>query len=95
MKSHIAIAALLSVLSVPAFAGHAATQTAKETVPLANGGTLYIFKDGKMAQEDRFGRPAYQSIGTSVATKDGQNIAVTSNETARLSSLLRQEHGNK
>jgi hypothetical protein len=35
----------------------------------------------------------YQSIGASVATKDGRNIAITSNEVARLSSLLEQEHG--
>lgn len=41
MKSQIVIAALLSALSVPAFAGHAAAQAAKEMVPLADGGTLY------------------------------------------------------
>ena len=33
MKSQIVIAALLSALSVPAFAGHAAAQAAKEMVP--------------------------------------------------------------
>lgn len=37
MKSQIVIAALLSALSVPAFAGHAAAQAAKEMVPLADG----------------------------------------------------------
>ena len=93
MKSQIVIAALLSALSVPAFAGHAAAQAAKEMVPLADGGPLYVFKDGKMAPESRFGRAVYQSIGASVATKDGRNIAITSNEVARLSSLLEQEHG--
>ncbi len=54
MKSQIVIAALLSALSVPAFAGHA---------------------------------------GASVSTKDGRNIAITSNEVARLGSLLQKEHG--
>jgi len=93
MKSHIVIAALLSVLSVPAFAGHAATQAAKEMIPLANGGTLYIFQDGKMAQESRLGRVVYQSIGTSVDAKDGRKIVITSNEVARLGSLLDQGHG--
>ncbi|CCN17613.1 CopK family periplasmic copper-binding protein [Bordetella bronchiseptica] len=93
MKSQIVIAALLSALSVPAFAAHAAAQAAKEMVPLADGGTLYIFKDGKMAQESRFGRAVYLTIGASVPTKDGQNIAITSNEVARLSSLLQKEHG--
>ena len=93
MKSQIVIAALLSALSVPAFAGHAAAQAAKEMVPLADGGTLYVFKDGKMAQESRFGRAAYLNVGASVPTKDGRNIAITSNEVARLGSLLEQEHG--
>lgn len=53
MKSQIVIAALLSALSVPAFAGHAAAQAAKEMVPLADGGTLYIFKERK----DGTGKP--------------------------------------
>ncbi|MCS8286575.1 CopK family periplasmic copper-binding protein, partial [Pseudomonas aeruginosa] len=91
--SQIVIAALLSALSVPAFAGHAAAQAAKEMVPLADGGTLYIFKDGKMAQESRFGRAVYLNVGASVSTKDGRNIAITSNEVARLGSLLQKEHG--
>ncbi|MCH3185148.1 CopK family periplasmic copper-binding protein, partial [Listeria monocytogenes] len=72
---------------------HAAAQAAKEMVPLADGGTLYIFKDGKMAQERRFGRAVYLNVGASVATKDGRNIAITSNEVARLGSLLQKEHG--
>jgi len=69
MKSQIVIAALLSALSVPAFAGHAAAQAAKEMVPLADGGTLYIFKDGKMAQESRFGRAVYLNVGASVCRR--------------------------
>ena len=48
MKSQIVIAALLSALSVPAFAGHAAAQAAKEMVPLADGErcTSSGWKDG-------------------------------------------------
>lgn len=45
-----------------------------------------------MAQEDRFGRATYQKIGTSVVAKDGRNIAITSNEVARLYSLLQKGH---
>ena len=94
MKYQFAIVALLSTLSVPAFAGDYVSQAVKETVPLADGGTLYIFKDGKMAQENRFGRAVNQTIGTSVTTKDNRNIAITSNEVARLGSLLKQGHGS-
>ncbi|HGN0648610.1 TPA: CopK family periplasmic copper-binding protein [Pseudomonas aeruginosa] len=54
---------------------------------------MYIFKDGKMAQESRFGRAVYLNVGASVSTKDGRNIAITSNEVARLGSLLQKEHG--
>ena len=57
---------------------------------MADGGTLYIFKDGKMAQESRFGRAVYLNVGASVSTKDGRNIAITSNEVARLGSLLQK-----
>ena len=89
---HDVLATLLGALSAPAFAGDAAVQAAKEMIPLADGGTLYIFKDGLMAQEDRFGRATYQKIGTSVVAKDGRNIAITSNEVARLYSLLRKGH---
>ena len=98
MKSYIVLATLLGALSAPVFAGDAAVHAAKEMIPLADGGTLYIFKDGLMAQEDRFGRATYQKIGTSVVAKDGRNIAITSNEVAPLlfasegASRLTQRH---
>ena len=43
-----------------------------------------------MAQESRFGRAVYLNVGASVSTKDGRNIAITSNEVARLGSLLQK-----
>ena len=43
-----------------------------------------------MAQESRFGRAVYLNVGASVSTKDGRNIAITSNEVARLGSLLQR-----
>ncbi len=93
MKSRILVVALLSVLAAPAFAGDAAAHAAKEMIPLNNGGTLYFFKDGRMAQEDCFGRAVHQKIGSSVVTKDGLMVTITSNEVAPLSSLLEQDHG--
>ena len=91
MKSQIVIAALLSALSVPAFAGHAVAQAAKEMVPPWLTGNAVHLQDGKMAQESRFkGRAVYLNVGASVSTKDGRNIAITSNEVARLGSLLKK-----
>ena len=94
MKSQIVIAALLSALSVPAFAGHAAAQAAKEMVPLADGGTLYIFKDGKMAKANQYGRTAYLAKGEVVQSVDGQKISTVGNEVARLDYLARKGHQN-
>ncbi|HEP9100187.1 TPA: CopK family periplasmic copper-binding protein [Pseudomonas aeruginosa] len=92
MKSQFIAAILMSALSVPAFASDAAAQAAKEMIPLADGGTLYVFKDGRMAQENRFGNAVYQRIGDTVASKDGRLIVITSNEVARLHSLLDEGH---
>ena len=94
MKSQIVIAALLSALSVPAFAGHAAAQAAKEMVPLADGGTLYVFKDGKMAKEDHYGRAAYLKQGEVLELADGRKIPAVGNEVARLHGLLNDGHQN-
>ena len=42
MKSYIVLATLLGALSAPVFAGDAAVHAAKEMIPLADGGTLYM-----------------------------------------------------
>ncbi len=93
MKSHIAIAALL-LASASAFADDAARQAAAEITPLKDGGTLYLFKDGKMAKEDRFGRAEYLRAGETLLTASDKQVAVTSNEVARLSYLLNKGHSN-
>jgi hypothetical protein len=94
MKLRLVAIAIASALSLPAFANHAAAEAANKMVQLADGGTLYIFKDGSMAREDRFGRASYLTIGSQVKAKDGTTIAVTSNEVARLDWLLSQNHGS-
>ena len=86
---------VLSLAAVaPAFATDAARLEAQQVVALQNGETLYIFKDGKMAKENKFGRPVYLSSGEVVQTADGKSITTMGNETARLNSLLNKGHGN-
>lgn len=97
MKTKItAVAALtfFSVFALPSFAGDAAVAEAAKVHPLKDGGSLYVFKDGKMAQTNKFGNTAFLQPGQAIETADGQKLTASSNEVARLSSLLRQGHRN-
>ena len=80
--------------TIPAFAMDAAQVEAKQTVPLVNGETLYIFKDGKMAKANQYGRTAYLAKGEVVQSVDGQKISTVGNEVARLDYLARKGHQN-
>lgn len=81
-----------SALASAAFANDAAQAQAKQVIDLKDGTTLYIFKDGKMAMEDQFGRVMRMKKDTVMETKDGQKIIMHGDEVARLDSLLRQGH---
>lgn len=91
--SRLAYATSLAVILLPALPAQAADEVgAAQEVLLADGGMLYVFKDGKMAKADRLGRVARMKVGQVVETRDGRTIAVTSNESARLGYLLQQGH---
>jgi hypothetical protein len=96
MKTKLAKLALITVLSAAgattAFAHDAARAEAKQVVELKGGATLYIFNDGKMAMEDRYGRATRTTPGTVVETSDGRKITTQSDEVARLHSLITQGH---
>ncbi|MCG3187661.1 MAG: hypothetical protein IOMNBAOH_02314 [Rhodocyclaceae bacterium] len=96
MKTKLAKLALIAVLSsagaTSAFAHDAARAEAKQIIDLKDGSTLYIFKDGKMAMEDRYGRAIRTSPGAVVETSDGRKITTQSDEVARLNSLIIQGH---
>ena len=59
MKTKFAKLALIAVLgtagATAAFAHDAASAAAKQMIDLKDGSTLYVFKDGKMAVEDKYG----------------------------------------
>lgn len=96
MKTNLAKLALIAVLStagaVTAFAHDVARAEAKQMIELKDGSTLYIFKDGKMAMEDRYGRATRMELGAVMETKDGQRIKMESDEVARLQTLIDQGH---
>jgi hypothetical protein len=88
----ILVAGALAVAALPSFAHDAASASADKLYRLKDGGTLYVFKDGKMALEDKFGRATYLKIGQILESIDGQKITASSNEVARLDSLIVQGH---
>ncbi len=93
LKKFLVVAAT-GLISVSAFAGDAARSEAKQVIELKDGATLYVFKDGKMGMEDKMGRAVRMKEGTDMETKDGQKFKMTSDEVARMSSLLQKGHEN-
>jgi hypothetical protein len=87
-------AAVLSILASTAFASDSLANNVDKTYRLKDGGTVYVFKDGKMAAADKFDRVVHVSKGQVLETADGQKISMTSSESARLGFLQRQGHEN-
>lgn len=86
MLKKLALAASVLALSASALAVDMAQVT--RSIPLKDGSTVYIFKDGKMGMEDRLGRPMYMPPGHVMETKDGMKIAMVGNEIWRVQELL-------
>lgn len=62
-------------------------------VPLQDGTSVYVFQDGKMAMEDKLGRSVSMSEGHAMVARDGQQIRMAGNETARLDCIRRMMIG--
>jgi hypothetical protein len=81
---------LLGTASISAFAVD--SSLIDKSIPLANGSTVYILKDGKMAMEDNFGRVFRMKQNEVMVTKDGQKIMMHGDEVAVLSSIKNLEN---
>jgi len=88
----LALAVISASAVLPAYAGHEARGGAKQMINLKDGGVLYVFGDGKMAKEDKWGRAESLAKVRTVETADGTTMTVTSNEVMRLSELLERGH---
>ena len=66
----------------------------KQSIPLKDGTTLHILKDGKMAMEDKNGNPVSMKKGVVMETKDGTKIMMHGNELMRLDNYLHEKHRN-
>lgn len=63
-----------------------AAQDGSREIPLKDGTTLIIFKDGKMSMRDAKGRTHSMKDGMRMETKDGQVIMMKGNEVWRRTS---------
>lgn len=57
------------------------------SIAMNDGSILYVFKDGKMGMEDKYGKALSMKAGQVMKTKDNKEIAMNGNETSRLSEL--------
>ena len=95
MKRHlttIVLAAALAGVAAPVFADDAAKQEAKEVMNLKDGSTLYLFKNGKMAKENKLGRVVHLKSGEVLEAVDGRKVVAVGNEVGPLDSLKKAGH---
>jgi biopolymer transport protein ExbD len=62
-----------------------------KSFPLKDGSTVYIFKDGKMAMEDKMGNAKRMDKDVVMETKDGQKIMMHGDEVMRLENILKKD----
>lgn len=85
MSKKIILAAAISAMAASAFAIDEAQL--QKVVPLKDGSTVYVFTDGKMAMENKYGRVERMAPGHVMEAKDGQKITMQGDEVARLELL--------
>jgi hypothetical protein len=90
MLSKLLVAVATAMLAVSALAVD--SSQVQKAVPLKDGSTVYLLKNGKMAMEDKYGRAVRMEPGVVMETKDGQRIAMIGDEVAYLSSLLSNDN---
>jgi hypothetical protein len=83
VKARILAALLLAGSLSTGFASDEAKAVA-ETVDMKDGSTLYVFRDGSMALENKYGRAVSKSEGEVMETKEGTRITMAGNKFALL-----------
>ena len=92
MLKKMLVAVAISAVAVTAFADDYARRESKQVIELTDGGTVYVFNDGKMAMTNKVGRGTRMDPGTGMEGKDGQKVTMVGDGVARLSSLLWQDY---
>lgn len=91
LMKNVLITVALSALAASAFAVDAGL--VEKSIPLKDGTTVYLFKDGKMGMEDKLGRTVRMKQGHVMETKDGQKIIMIGDEVARLDWIKADKRG--
>jgi len=87
MRKQIIAVAVLSALSVPAFAEVFPVPESwqvTQRIELKDGNFVNIYKDGKTAMENTFGHAVSMDPGQTMQARDGRTIKMEGNETLRI-----------
>lgn len=90
MLNKIALAVVGCVAAVSAFAWD--DGGIEKSIDLKDGSTVHVFKDGKMGMEGPYGQVTSMDEGHAMVAKDGKEMVMKGNETARLYRALRPEY---
>ena len=90
MIKKILVAAVSSMTALSAFALD--PNQAEKSIELKDGSTVYIFNDGKMGMESKFGRATDMLPGQVMETKEGEKIVMKGNEVARVHNLITMKY---
>ena len=93
MLKNLLMAVALTGVTVAANADDAARAQAEKVISMKDGSTVFIFKGGKMAMEDKYGRATRMDEGKVMETTDGQKVIMHGDEVSRLSPLLKEHKG--
>ncbi len=85
MFKKILMVAASSVVAVSAFA--ADNKGVEKTFELVDGSKVFVFENGKMGMEDKYGRAVRMKPNKIMETKDGQRLIMIGDEVARVDSL--------
>ena len=91
LKKILAVAALSAVTALAVASEGDARGAAKQVIELQDGSLLYVFTNGRMAEENRLGRAISVKQGTVLTARDGSRITMIGNDVARLDDLLKQD----
>lgn len=90
-KKFLVLAAMSTIgVSVSAFAIDSAQ--VQKSVQLKDGSTVHIFKDGKMAMENQYGRAESMEPGTVMEATNGEKFAMQGDKVTRLDSILNRPY---
>lgn len=87
MFKKVLLMAAASMVAMSAFAVN--MDQVEQSVKLKDGSTVYLFKDGKMGMENKFGKVVRMKEGHVMETADGQRVIMVGDEVARLDTLLK------